>query len=111
MSTNSERQSGNSLTAAAETTKPTFVPITASQTHLNRTPAITAAMPAIKSSSPKVIRHATAKTLVYRCGYITQWARLYDPELGLENLGNKTLFATFDDIQPHQITLKSRVIL
>jgi hypothetical protein len=49
MSTKAERQSGNSLTAEAETTKPTFVPITASLTHLNRTPAITAAITANKS--------------------------------------------------------------
>jgi hypothetical protein len=32
-------------------------------------------------------------------------------ELGLENLGNRTLFATLDEIQPHRIALKSRVIL
>jgi len=32
-------------------------------------------------------------------------------ELGLENLGNRAIFATLDKIQPHRIALKSRVIL
>jgi len=32
-------------------------------------------------------------------------------ELGLENLGNQASFATLDEIQPHHITRKSRVIL
>jgi hypothetical protein len=49
--TKAERQTGNGLAAAAETTKPTFVPNMASQAHLNRTPAITAAMTANKSSA------------------------------------------------------------
>jgi len=41
--TKAERQTGNAPTPAAETTKPTFVPNTTRQTHLNRTPAIAAA--------------------------------------------------------------------
>jgi len=32
-------------------------------------------------------------------------------ELGMENLGNRALFATLDEIQPHRIALKSKVIL
>jgi len=41
--TKAERQTGNAPAAAAESTKPTFVPNTARQTHLNRTPAIAVA--------------------------------------------------------------------
>jgi hypothetical protein len=50
-STKADRQTGNALAVAVETTQPTFVPNTASQAHLNRTPAITAAMMANKSSA------------------------------------------------------------
>jgi len=60
---------------------------------------------------PKVIRHAAAKKLVYLSRYSTWQEMLDDPELVLENLGNRALFATLDEIQPHRITLKSRVIL
>ena len=45
-----EWQTSNALAAAAETTNSTSVPNTASRTHLSRTPAITAAMTANKSS-------------------------------------------------------------
>jgi hypothetical protein len=41
--TKAERQTNNAPAAAAETIKPTFVPNTARQTHLNRTAAIAAA--------------------------------------------------------------------
>jgi hypothetical protein len=40
--TKAERQTGNAPTVAAETAKPIFVPNTARQTQLNRTPAIAA---------------------------------------------------------------------
>jgi len=48
MSTKAKRQTCTALAVAAETTKPTFVPNTARQTHLDRTPAIAAAMTANK---------------------------------------------------------------
>jgi hypothetical protein len=57
-----ERQTGNALAAAAETTKPTFVPNTASQAHLNRTPAITAAMTANNSSAKCHSTRSSEKT-------------------------------------------------
>jgi hypothetical protein len=42
--------------------KPTFEPNTASQTHLNRTPAITAAMMANKSSAKSHSTRSSKKT-------------------------------------------------
>jgi len=58
-STKAEMQTGNALPAAAETTNPTFVPNTVSQAHLNRTPAITAAMTANKSSAKGHSTHSS----------------------------------------------------
>jgi hypothetical protein len=43
-STKAERQTGNAIIAAVKQTQLTFVPNTASQAHLKRTPAITAGM-------------------------------------------------------------------
>jgi len=55
--TKAERQTGFSPAVAAETTKPTFVPNTARQTHLNRTPAIAAA--AMTANKLNVKSHST----------------------------------------------------
>jgi hypothetical protein len=57
-----ERQTGNALAAVAETTKPTFVPNTASQAHPTRTPAITPAVTANKSSAKSHLTHNSKKT-------------------------------------------------
>jgi len=63
------------------------------------------------NQSPKVIRHAAPQRPVHLSRYQTRWERLDNTELGLENLGNWAFIAALDEIQPHQITLKSRVIL
>jgi len=62
--TNAERQTGNALAAAVETTKPTFVPNTARQTHLNRTPAIAAAMTANKLNAKSHSTHSSKKSIL-----------------------------------------------
>ena len=61
-STKAERQTGNALAAAAETTKCIFVPNKASQDHLNTTPAITVAMTANKSSAKSHSTRSSKKT-------------------------------------------------
>ena len=61
--TKAERQTGNAPAMAAETTKPTFVPYTARQTHLNRTPAIAAeAMTANKLNAKSDSTRRSKKT-------------------------------------------------
>jgi hypothetical protein len=109
-STKAEMQTGTALAAAAETTKPTFVPNTASVAHLNRTPAITAAIMANKSRANS---HSTcsSKKLVFLSRYLTRRERLDVMESGLENLRNRALCTTLDEIHPHRIALKSNVIL
>jgi len=61
-STEAERQTGNALAVAAETTKPSFAPNTASQAHLTRTPAITVAMIANKSSAKSHLTCSSKET-------------------------------------------------
>jgi hypothetical protein len=61
-STKAERQTGHVLAVAVETTTPTFLPNTASQAHLNSTPAITAAMTANKSSTKSDSTGSSKKT-------------------------------------------------
>lgn len=60
---------------------------------------------------PKFIRNGATENLVYNSECITPWVRLGKSELGLENLVNQGLFATKDELQPHQIALKLQVIL
>jgi hypothetical protein len=57
-----ERQTGNALAAAGETTTPTFVPNTARQTQQNRTPAIAAAMTANKLNAKSHSTRSSKKT-------------------------------------------------
>jgi len=61
MSTKATVLTSNALAGAADTTQPTFVPNTASCPHLTRTPAITAAMTACKSSTK---HHSTCSSKI-----------------------------------------------
>jgi len=61
-STKAQRQIGNALTVAAETTKPTFIPNTESRDHLNRTPAIPAAMTVNKLSTKSHSTRSSKRT-------------------------------------------------
>jgi hypothetical protein len=92
-----QRQTGNALPEAAETTKPTFVRNMASQAHLYRTPGITAANTANKWSAKGHSTGSSKKTslplLIFKSTGVPGpvWVRI-------RILGNRALFATLDEI-------------
>jgi len=58
-----------------------------------------------------IFRHPASKKQVYLSWYLARRGRLDENELGLEKVGPQVLMATLDEIRPHRIALKSRVIL
>jgi hypothetical protein len=58
-----------------------------------------------------VIRYPTLKKLVYLSRYLARRERVDDAELEMEKLGARPLMATLDEVKPHRVALKSRVIL
>jgi len=63
------------------------------------------------SQTAAVIRYPAIKKLLYLSWYLVQWERVDDAELGMEKLAAQASIATLDEIKPHQVALKSRVIL
>jgi hypothetical protein len=59
----------------------------------------------------EVLRQSTAKKLIGLIRHLTRLERFHKVELALEGLAMQTLMAMMDSIQPHRITLKSRVVL
>jgi len=107
--TKAERQTGNAPPAAAETTKPTFVPNTARQTHLNRTPAIAAAaMTANKLNAKSHSTRSSKKTsLPLSISNSTGEAGRYGVRIG--KLGKPSLICNLgrDTTAPNRLKIKS----
>jgi len=107
-STKAERQTGNALVAAAETTKPTSVTNTASRTHLSRTPAITAAMTANKSNAKSHSTRSSKKTsLPLTISNSMGEAVRYGVRIG--KLGKQSLICNlgWDTTAPDRLKIKS----
>jgi hypothetical protein len=58
-----------------------------------------------------IFRYPASRKLAYLSQYLTRQGRLDESELELGKVGSQALMATLDEIRPHQIVLKSRVIL
>ena len=58
-----------------------------------------------------IVRHTASKKLVYLSRYLAVRGMLDDMELRMEKLGMQALMAPLDEVQPHRISLKSRVVL
>jgi len=58
-----------------------------------------------------ILRHSARKKLASIPRYLARRGRFDKMELGMETLGAQALMATLDEVQPHRISLKSRVVL
>jgi hypothetical protein len=107
--TKAKRQTGNAPTVAGETTKPTFKPNMARQTHLNRTPALAAAMTANKVNAKSHSTHSSKKTsLPLSISNSTREAGWYGVRIGklgqlslICNLGRDTTALNHHKIKSH----------
>jgi hypothetical protein len=104
-----ERQTGDAPAAAAEITKPTFVPNTARQTHLHRTPAIAvAAMTANKLNAKSHSTRSNKKpSLPVSISNPTGDAGLYGVRIG--KLGKLSLICNLgrDTTAPNRLKIWS----
>jgi hypothetical protein len=58
-----------------------------------------------------IVRYAATKKLVYLSQYLARRERLHEMELGMQAVATRALMATLDEVQPHRILLRPRVVL